>query len=484
MTDSGSAPAQLRAQMEDHALTAVPDSERRSGWGLMTNTAGIASTLIQLAIGGSVTLIAGVGWGILAGVVVAVFGGALGWLVGHVAYVSGTSSTVTARFYGLGVRGSALASLIFAFMILGFLALENALLYYGTLFMFGWEPTLANAIVIYGVLTLAWIGLTVFGLSLVQRTSMVLLVVFVVLTVALAVVAFVRSGLSMGELLAAGPVVPGYGSGAERFTAVLSILAGSAGALALVDADFARYARSSRDVGILAVGGSIMIDVVVVALGTVLIHAGSGLVSDYLGRNPAVAATQSGTSVADKVTWMIANNSGAFFIVLAGTLGFVLMYVAQVKAQVLNTYSGSLALSNLADGLFGSNPGRVAMVVVGNVIGLLMVAGDILGLVNSYLGLLGVTTTALAGVIIADFFVVRRRRVAAPDEAEPVNLAGVVSVVGASVLGGVLQETGVTSLGFVVALVTVLVVYPLLRTRVFVTTVTRATPETTVQVGE
>ena len=40
----------VRARMEDHALTSVPDSERRSGWGLMTNTAGIASTLIQLAI--------------------------------------------------------------------------------------------------------------------------------------------------------------------------------------------------------------------------------------------------------------------------------------------------------------------------------------------------------------------------------------------------------------------------------------------------
>ncbi len=121
MADTTPADAALRAQMEDHALTAVPDSERRSGWGLMTNTAGIASTLIQLAIGGTVTLIAGVWWGLLAGVVVTVFGGTLGWLVGHVAFKSGTSSTVTARFYGLGTRGSALASLIFAFMILGFL---------------------------------------------------------------------------------------------------------------------------------------------------------------------------------------------------------------------------------------------------------------------------------------------------------------------------------------------------------------------------
>ncbi len=49
--------------------------------------------------------------------------------------------------------------------------------------------------------------------------------------------------------------------------------AGSAGALALVDADFARYARSTKDVGILAVGGAVMIDIVVVVLGTIIIHA-------------------------------------------------------------------------------------------------------------------------------------------------------------------------------------------------------------------
>lgn len=465
MANSTPSDAALRARMEDHALTSVPDSERRSGWGLMTNTAGIASTLIQLAIGGSVTLIAGVWWGLLAGVVVAVLGGALGWLVGHVAYKSGTSSTVTARFYGLGTQGSALASLIFAFMILGFLALENALLYYGTLFMFGWAPTTLNAVVIYGLLTLGWIALTVFGLPLVQRTSMVLLVAFVVLTVVLAFVALNESSISLGQLLSAGPVVPGFEGGSARFTAVLAILAGSAGALALVDADFARYARSTKDVGILAVGGALMIDVVVVALGTVLIHAGSGVVGKYLADNPAAAATQVGDTVAAKVTWMIANNSGAFFIVLAGTLGFVLMYVAQVKAQVLNTYSGSLSLTNLADAL-GRSPSRVVMVVVGNGIALLMVAGNILGLIGSYLGILGVTTTALAGVIIADFFIVRKRRVADPAETESVNWAGVISVVAAAVLGGVLLQTGVTSLGFVVALLIVVIAYPLLRTTI------------------
>ena len=452
-------------RVEDHALTPVPLSERRSGWGLMTNTAGIASTLVQIAIAAAVTLVAGVGWGILAGVIVAVFGGALGWLVGHVAFVSGTSSTVTARYYGLGRRGSALASLIFAFMIIGFLALENALLYYGTLFMLGWAPSVLNAVLIYGVLTIFWVLLTMFGMKVVQRTSTILLIAFVTLTIVMAIVAVVHSPLSLAQIFAAGPA-GGPGHTAANLGLVISMLAGSAGALALVDADHARYARSTRDVGILAVGGSIMIDIIVVVLGAVIVHASSSSVTNFLTNNPGAAKSQVGETIADKVSWMIANNTGAYFIIIFGVFGFLLMYVAQVKAQVLNTYSGSLSISNLVEGLTRKNPGRFAGVIVGNVIALLMIAGNILGLIGSFLGILGASTTALAAVIIADYFIVRKRSAALAHERESVNWAGVISVILGAVIGSVLSATGVTPLGFLVSLAIVLVAYPLLRTYV------------------
>ncbi|MFE4196988.1 purine-cytosine permease family protein [Paenarthrobacter sp. NPDC056912] len=453
-------------KVEDHALTPVPRSERKSGWGLMTNSAGIASTLVQVAIGAAITMIAGVGWGILAGVIVAVFGGVLGWLVGHVAYVSGTSSTVTSRYYGLGRRGSVLASLIFAFMILGFLALENALLYYGTLFMFGWTPSLANAVMIYGVLTVIWILLTIYGMKVVQRTSIILLTAFVVLTVTMATVALANSPLSLGAIMSAGPI-GGSGNEAASFGLVVSMLAGSAGALALVDADYARYARSTRDVGILAFGGAVMVDVIVVVLGAVIVHASQSSVTNFLSANPAAAESQMGETIAEKVSWMIANNTGAYFIIIFGVVGFILMYVAQIKAQVLNTYSGSLSLVNLAEGLTGKSPSRLSAVIVGNVIALLMIAGNILGLLGSFLGILGVSTTALAGVIIADYFIVRKRQPAAEREAESVNWAGVISVIVAAVVGSILSETGVTPLGFLVSLIIVIFLYPVLRNYAF-----------------
>lgn len=449
--------------VEDHALTRVPQNERRSGWALVSNTAGIATTLVQLAIAATISAMIGVKWAILAGIIVAIFGAALGWLMGHVAYVSGTSSTVTTRYYGLGRRGSALASLVFAFMILGFLALENALLYYGTLFAFQWQPTVMNAVVIYGVFTIAWIILTTYGMRVVQATSIVLLIAFLVLVVALAAYAVVSSPQSVAAIVNSGGPQPGNGGFWNGFLSVIAILAGSAGALALVDADYARYARTTRDVGILAVGGSLAIDVVVVIIGALIGQASGGKVIEYLNANAGAANALIGSTVAEKVSWMLMNDAGAYFIILFGLAGFILMYVAQVKAQVLNTYSGSLSLTNLSESILGWSPSRVVMVIVGNIIALGMIAADILGLIAAYLAILGTTTTAIAAVVIADFFIVRKGEPARVGEMEPVNWAGCASVVVAVILATVMTDRGITPLGFVVSLVVVLVLYPILR---------------------
>src|SRR5712692_8291213 len=173
----------LRKVIEDYALEAVPESQRKSGWQLMWMTAGLVTTLVQLLIGSYVTALAGVAYGVLAGVLVGLFGGTLGWLVGRMALAEGLSSTVLSRFYGLGVRSSFVASAIYSFMILGFLALENALLYNGTIFALGWQDRIGKRVLIYGLLTLLWIYLTTYGVKQVLRVSSVLTIAFLALLV-------------------------------------------------------------------------------------------------------------------------------------------------------------------------------------------------------------------------------------------------------------------------------------------------------------
>ena len=163
---------------------------------------------------------------------------------------------------------------------------------------------------------------------------------------------------------------------------------------------------------------------------------------------------------------MAQNNTGAYFVIFAGIAGFVLMYVAQAKAQVLNTYSGSLSLSNFFDALFGWRPGRLAMVVLGNLIGLAMTAGGILGLLQAWLGVLGILTTSFVGVILADYYLVRRGVRARRDDVEAFNAAGLATITAATACAWWLQNTGagILRLGFLVALVVSLALYSLLRT--------------------
>jgi cytosine permease len=467
----------LGAVIEDHALERVPDNLRQGWLALSWNTAGVVTTLVQLFLGALVTFVAGLKIALLAGACVAVAGALLGWACGHVAYRSGLSSTVMSRYFGFGQKGSVVSSLIFAFMIIGFLALENALLYRGFLFYLGIADTLAARIVIYGLLSLSWVLLTAYGFALVARVSSVTLVLF------LAVLAYITHGvisgsaLSLAELFSFGSQFPidvlkgmGAESAGQKFIFAVNVLIGSAGALALVDADLGRYARRSRDIGLAALIGNIMMDVLMLALGGIIMYAGvPSLVSFYMRTAGMTheaalhAVLQSPDSIA------------AAFVVFGGVFGALLMVLAQSKAQVINTYSASLSLSNLFDAL-SFRPGRLTFVIAANVIGLLMLYGQILALVNSWITILGVLTTAFAGVIVADFFIVRRllRLRDLMLEPESINWAGVVT----SLVSVVVSHYWLNRMVPVEAISTViccLVLYPLLRLTVF-RPVRRTTP--------
>lgn len=418
----------LQGQIEDHALEAVPASARQSWLTLSWNTAGIVTTLVQLFFGALVSFVAGFQLALLAGLCVTVVGALLGWGVGHVAYRSGLSSTVMARRFGFGERGSAVASLIFAFMIIGFLALENALLYKGLLFHFGWADTLATRVGLYGGLQLAWVALTAFGFEWVSRVSSVTLVAFlavlawitaqVVGEAALPWAALVRFPTQLPEAALQAMGVHGE---VGKFIFAVNVLIGSAGALALVDADLGRYARSSRDIGLAALVGNLAMDVLMLAIGAAIMHVGAP-------RLAAFYAQQQGISLAQAQQLVLASPDAvaAAFIVFGGALGTVLMVLAQGKAQVLNTYSASLSLSNLLDALGGWRPGRLWCVVLANALGLVMLYGELLALVNAWITLLGVLTTCFAGVILADYHLLGGHRRASPVR-EAVNWSGVLA---------------------------------------------------------
>lgn len=458
--------------IEDHALETVPQADRKNWLALSWNTAGIVTSLVQLFFGALVTFVAGFRIALCAGVVVTVVGALLGWACGHVAYKTGLSSTVLSRRHGFGARGSIISSLIFGFMIIGFLAIENALLYRGFVFYFHLDDTIATRVVVYGLMTVAWILLTSYGFSLVAKVSSTMLVLFLAVLAYISFTVITKAGATQGALMSFPSQWPdavlatmGATTVSGKFIFAINVLIGSAGALALVDADIGRYARRSVDIGLAALIGNVAMDIVMLAMGGIIMYAGGpALVAFYQSTGLSLGDAQhAALSSPDSVA--------AAFIIFSGGLGALLMVFAQGKAQVLNTYSASLALSNLVDALGSWRPGRLTFVVLANLIGLLMLYGQILALVNSWITMLGVLTTAFAGVIIADYFIVRPREAqrAAPsgtdasiDDAESYNWAGILTTVVAFVASHYVLA-GALPVEFATTLVICLVGYPVLR---------------------
>ena len=443
---------QLKKVIEDHALEQVPMEERKSFLSLSWNTMGICSTLIQLLIGGVVTFIAGMYVGFLAALVSVILGTTLGWLVGYISFKRGLSSTVIARFHGFGTIGSGLiASSIYSFMIIGFLALENALLYEGILFYLDLQHSITNAILIYGILTLAWIFLAMWGIKWITHFSSSTIIAFLLVLAYMLITCTSKSGMGIGEILSHAPVFPG-GTKLGHFFVAINMLMGSVGALALVDADYGRYARSGKDVFLMALLGFIMMDILMFTIGAVIIYAGFDTVKNYYVAN-GMAMEQAAN--------LALNNVAATFIILGGLVGTILMLLAQAKAQVLNTYSASLALSNFFDTL-KIRQSRFLTVIIANIIGILMVVGNILGLVQSWLTVLGVITTCFAVIIVADFYFVRKKQTQQSENAvENFNWAGIITVTVASVLAMALQKN--VPIPFLTSTVISLVIYPFLR---------------------
>jgi cytosine permease len=115
----------------------------------------------------------------------------------------------------------------------------------------------------------------------------------------------------------------------------------------------------------------------------------------------------------------------ATFMVFGGMVGFLLMILAQAKAQVLNTYSASLCIANLCDAVMGWRPGRFTFVVLANILALGMLYGEILHFVEEWIKLLGVLLSALAATISRT---TRSPHFLSQGAHEPVNWAGLIAI--------------------------------------------------------
>jgi cytosine permease len=370
---------------DDYALARVPRDARYSWRSVAVQRFGQISALSQFLLGSAL----GFGmtfwqafWALTLGAVVlevvAIFLGIMGSR-------EGMQTSLLTRWTGFGHGGSSLVGLAIGISLIGWFGIQSAVSAEGLVALIGGLPAWAWSLVFGLVVTLV----VLWGFGSMQWVAYITVPAFVVL-VGWSIVSQLTKH-DFGALVAS----PAPGPHLTLLQGT-TLVAGGFIVGAVITPDMTRFNRSAADVVKQTVVGITLGEYVIGLAGVLLAHAaGSG---DVI------------TIVTSSVGWV-----GTLVIIL-GTL----------KINDWNLYSSGLGIVNFVGTVFGRRINRAAVTLVVGVIGSALAAGGILQRFTDFLTVLGVAFPPIAGIMVAEYFIVRqwrgvleesRERGAVPDEA-------------------------------------------------------------------
>ncbi|MFH8365826.1 purine-cytosine permease family protein [Streptomyces sp. NPDC018031] len=355
--------------LDDYSLTRVPDEARHSWVSVAVQRFGQVSSFQQFLVGA----VLGFGMDFTDAVIAITIGSVMleviTILLGIAGVREGLSTSVLARWSGFGRKGSALVGLLIALSLAGWFGVQNGVFAQGMHDLAGWAPEWAWAVVGGAVIT----AITVFGFRMMAWTAYLTVPAFLVLA-AWSIIDTLADH-SLGDLMTSAPPGPAM-SLAEGTT----LVSGAFILGAIMTPDMTRFNRRPSDV--------VKQTLISVTLGEYLI-----------GLTAVLLAHAARTS---DIVGIITSSSGL--------LGTLILATAILKINDWNLYSSSLGLVNSIDVLFGRRVGRRPVTLVIGVVGTVLSAMGIVDNFTDFLETIGVLAPPVAGIIIAEYFVVRQFR--------------------------------------------------------------------------
>ncbi|GAA1582900.1 cytosine permease [Kribbella karoonensis] len=354
---------------DDYALARVPEHARYSWWSVATQRFGQISALSQFLLGA--TLGFGMSfwhafWALTLGAVILEL---VAILIGVIGAREGLQTSVIARWAGFGQAGSSLIGLAIGISLIGWFGIQSAVSaaglsqLIGVLPTWGWSLVFGLAVtlvVLRGFHSMAWVAyvtvpafLVLVGWSIISELS----------------------DHSLGSLVASAP--PGPHLSLLQGT---TLVAGGFIVGAVITPDMTRYNRSVGDVVKQTVLGITLGEYVIGLVGVLLAHA--------------VGSANVITIVTSSVGWV-------------GTLVIIL---GTIKINDWNLYSSGLGVVNFIGTVFGRRVNRAVVTLAVGVLGSVLAAGGILDKFTEFLIVLGVAFPPIAGIMVAEYFVVKRWR--------------------------------------------------------------------------
>ncbi|WP_242483270.1 cytosine permease [Streptomyces sp. HSG2] len=352
----------------------VPERAKRVWYVMLVQRLGQLSALTQFMIGTTLGMGMTFRDAVIAITIGSVFLELVTILTGIAGMREGLPTALLARWTGFGGGGSAIVGLVIVLTTVGWFGIQNTFLARSLERTVGgpqWAWCLLGgaiviAVVVYGFASMTWVAFAVVPLFLA-------LIAFTVLRT--------LNAHSPADLVTSPP--PGspltIGAGA-------TLVAGGFIVGAIFTPDMTRFNRSASDVVKQTVVGVTVGEYTVCLSGVLLAHAtgSSDIVAIVLGSGGVVAA--------------------------------VIVITAVLKVNDWNLYASSLATVNSVDVLFGGRrPSRVVVAVTLGSAGSALSAVGIIEQFTPLLTAMGVVLPPVAGIMIAEYFVVRTWRGALDD---------------------------------------------------------------------
>lgn len=398
-------------QGDDYSLEEVPAHARRSWFSLANVTLGVATAMFFMQVSGQLAAEYGSVNAIITGVYAAIATGLLSMGISFISAKTGLNANLMTRGAGYGITGAAFTSIILAVNFIIYLSVEGSIMAHSIHAYIPSVPVWVFMILVVIVL----IPLNWYGISQLEKLQKYSLPVYLIL-------------LIIGFVIALNMDVPytdnwmtfipeGSAVGGIALLTCIGTINGVVGSQTLVTSDYARFVKKDElKLGAFAVG----------FLPQFFAFFIMGLLGTWFG-------VRFGES-----------NPGVYMVTVMGVWGALFTILTQIRINIVNLSSSSLALTSFFARIFKFAPGRVFWVLVTAVIGLVSMIMGITDDLSAVLTPMGVFLFSWVASLYADIFVVKKLLKLGPSKIEykedrlPAwNPVGPIALVTASIIGSI-----------------------------------------------
>ena len=361
----------------DYSLSRVPAEGKQPFWKILFIRIGAICCVSQLMLGATL----GMGMSFVDAFLATLFGSVLlqvvSWGLGTAAAREGLSTSLLTRWLGLGKNGSAIFGGVVAISMIGWFGVQNCVFGEGMAAIVPFTDFLGSAeYPVWAVITgLGITLLVVVGINAIANFAVVLVPVFIIVVIWSAVIVLGNTGTDISSVFSMQHPGPALSMGAA-----ITIVAGGFIAGSICTPDYARFLRNGTEVFWMTL------------IGTFVGELGMNLTAVILAQ---AVGSESVTEI---------------MMATSGIIGVIIVVASTVKLNDINLYSSSLGLATMINALLNKKVSRNMLVWVLGIVGTTLSVIGIINYFTNFLVLLGVAIPPIAGIMVVDYYVLKRNR--------------------------------------------------------------------------